>query len=178
MSVRKCLTVSTKLCKTGFRRSSIVLAAVLLLAGAVGASAQTGHSGSFTNASLQGSYSAQGEGDDRASVSYGIVTYNGKGKTTRQLTVNALGENGARRLIQFKAQGTYSINEDGTGTATYENTVSTGESTEVTFDLLITAARIVFLSGQRAKLATHLYTVQREAGLTVSLVTSNQQRLP
>ena len=99
--------MSAKLCKTGFRRSSIVLAAVLLLAGAVGASAQTGDSGSFTNESLQGSYSAQGEGDDRASVSYGIVTYNGKGKTTRQLTVNALGENGARRLIQFKARNLF-----------------------------------------------------------------------
>ena len=162
--------------KTRPRPSSIVLGAALLIVSASGVSAQT--RGGFTNASVQGSYSAQEEGDNRVSVGFGIVTYNGRGKTARLLTVNAPGENRARRLIQFQAEGTYSINDNGTGTATYKNTLSTGAATEVTFDLVITEARIAFLSGQRAKLATELFAVQREAGVTVSLATSNQKRLP
>ena len=178
MFVKRSKTLSSKPRKTGPRQPSIVLGAVLLLASVIGASAQTGHSGVFTNASLWGSYSAQSEGDNRVAVGLGIATYNGKGKTTRRLTVNAPAEDGARRLLLFQDEGTYSINEDGTGTVTYEITNSDGTVREVTWDLVITRARITFLSGQRSKLATELFAVQREVGVAASLVTSNQQRLP
>jgi len=158
------------------RLCTIVRAGALLLAVVISSAAQTRVG--FTNASLQGSYAAQGEGDDRVSVSFGIATYNGNGKTTRNVTVNAPGEDGERRLLQLRGTGTYSINDDGTGTATYGTTVSDGQVREVTFDLVITGARTVFLSGRRKNLATEVFGVQREVGVTVSLVTNTQTRLP
>ena len=82
---------------------------------------------------------------------------------------------GGRRLLVFNSVGWYDVNADGTGTATYDNETSTGSTTRTTFDFVIT--EVQGISRRRgAKLAQAIYSVQREAGATVSLVTNVQTR--
>lgn len=133
----------------------------------------------FTRASLKGFYSAQEAGDGDVSAGFGVIVYDGLGKTTRRLTVNAPGEDGGRRILEFPGGGTYTVNDDGTGTATYVNTFADGSTSTVHFDFVITKAEVVFPpKTPSAKLATEIFAVQREAGTTVSLVTSLQKRVP
>lgn len=173
------------------QRESILIrlcqkAAILIVVGmslsAVSATAQTpriDQPRGFTNASLKGFYSAQEAGDGDISAGFGIVVYDGLGKTTRQLTVNAPAEDGGRRILEFPGEGTYTVNDDGTGTATYVNTFADGATSTVHFDFVITKAEVVFPpKTPTAKVATEIFAVQREAGATVSLVTSLQKRVP
>ena len=57
----------------------------------------------------------QSIGDDHVSVGLGIVIYDGDGRTTRRVTVNAPDGIGGRRLIVFNSVGWYAVNADGTG---------------------------------------------------------------
>ncbi len=118
----------------------------------------------------------QSIGDDHVSVGLGIVIYDGDGRTTRRVTVNAPDGIGGRRLIVFNSVGWYAVNADGTGTATYDNDISTGSMTRTTFDFVVTEVQGISLRRRGAKLAQAIYSVQREPGVTVSLVTNVQTR--
>lgn len=165
-----------------FRRAAIILVALSVSVSPIIATAQTpsiDRPRGFTTASLKGYYSAQGAGDGEVSASFGVVVYDGLGKTTRRITVNAPAEDGGRRLLEFPGEGVYTVNDDGTGTATYTNTFADGSTSIVNFDFVITRAEVVWPpKTPSVKLATEIFAVQREAGLTVSLVTSLQKHVP
>ena len=74
----------------------------------------------------------------------------------------------------FNSVGWYAVNADGTGTATYDNDISTGSMTRTTFDFVITEVQGISSRRRGAKLAQAIYSVQREPGVTVSLVTNVQ----
>ncbi len=81
--------------------------------------------------------------------------------------------------MEFPGEGVYTVNDDGTGTATYTNTFADGSTSIVNFDFVITRAEVVWPpKTPSVKLATEIFAVQREAGLTVSLVTSLQKHVP
>src|SRR5262245_12448280 len=155
---------------------SVILLAILVSWPDVGAESREGNG--FSTASLVGAYSAQEQGDGSVSAGLGVVRYDGAGKTTRRVLVNAPGANGSRRILIFESAGTYSLNPDGTGTASYTNTISGGGTTTVTFDLVVTGTQSIWSPGRGGhRTATELFAVQREAGVTVSLVTSVQKRI-
>ena len=155
---------------------SVIFSAMLVSSMAL--SAQSRERYSFSTASLTGAYSTQEQGDGSVSAGLGVVRYDGTGKTTRRVLVNAPAENGSRRTLVFESEGTYSLNPDGTGTATYTNIISAGGMTTVTFDLVVTGTQSTWSPGRGGnRTATELFAVQREAGVTVSLVTSVQKRI-
>ena len=162
------------------RRRTFQLLAVAFVGGillsALSLTAEAKRSARFTNASLNGQYAYQSIGDDHVSVGLGIVNYDGDGRTTRRVTVNAPDGMGGRRLIFFDSVGSYTVNPDGTGTASYDNDISTGSMTRTTFDFVITEAQGISSRGRGAKLAQAIYSAQREPGVTVSLVTNVQTR--
>lgn len=177
MTKAMCESTFTRLCL----RAATLVAVGLSLSAAI-AMAQTpsiDQPRGFTNATLKGFYSAQEAGDGDVSAGFGIVVYDGIGKTTRRLTVNAPSADGGRRILEFPGEGTYTVNDDGTGAATYVNTFADGSTSTVHFDFVITKAEVVFPpKTPTAKLATEIFAVQREAGATVSLITSLQKRVP
>jgi hypothetical protein len=155
-----------------------VAALVALLAGVAGLHAQSPTANSFSNQNLIGSYAAEEHGDGSVSVGMGIVRYDGNGGATRRITVNAPGEDGARRILVFESDGTYMVNPDGTGAVTFTNTTAPGETTTDTFDFVITGVATAWIPGPgNLRVAKELFAAQREAGVTVSLVTSKQKRI-
>ncbi len=157
-------------------RNFYVVTWLVLLAGAASLSAESRRGGGFTMASLVGRFAAQEQGDGSVSAGLGVVHYDGKGKTTRRITVNAPAEEGGRRILVFESEGEYTVNADGTGTITYTNMISGGAVTVDTFDFVITGTRSAWIPGRGlTRIATELFAVQREAGVTVSLVTSRQK---
>jgi hypothetical protein len=159
-------------------RNVCVVALLALLAGSAGLSAQSPQNADFSTASLVGSYAAQEHGDGSVSAGLGVVHYDGKGKTTRRITVNAPAEDGGRQILVFESEGQYTVNADGTGTVTYTNAISGGAVTTDTFDFVITEATPTWIPGRRpARIAAELFAVQRQAGVTVSLITSLQKRI-
>jgi hypothetical protein len=126
----------------------------------------------FRESSLFGTFAAVGAGDGSTSARVGTVTYDGAGNVTRSLVVNAPDGNGGRRLLVFESVGTYEVNPDGTGTVFVTKRITNGTSNEVTFDFVIQESEPNGKGGQRR--ATRLYGVQREAGTTVSLVTTTE----
>ena len=157
------------------RRFSIFRAAALLLE-AVVLTAQPKPAGGFDLASLKGSYASRETGDGHVSAGLGIVTYDGEGNSTRRFTVNAPDGAGGRQILIFTAAGTYTVNEDGTGVATYDTTLPDGSVATRTFDLVITGVE-AWPPGKLSTVAAQVSTAQREAGVTVKLVTGIQTRI-
>jgi hypothetical protein len=107
-----------------------------------------------------------------------VVCYDGAGKATRSLTVNAPDGNGGRRILNFESKGVYTINRDGAGTATYTNQISNGAITTDTFDIVVTGTTLTWIPERgQSRVASEIFAVQREPGVTVSLVTSIQKRI-
>jgi hypothetical protein len=154
------------------------LVLLAMLANSMALGAESGATKGFSAASLVGAYSTQEQGDGSVSAGLGVVYYDGAGKTTRRVLVNAPAANGSRRILVFESEGTYSLNPDGTGMATYTNMISGGGTTTVTFDLVVAGTQSTWSPGRGGhRTATELFGVQREAGVTVSLVTSIQKRI-
>jgi hypothetical protein len=151
---------------------------VVLLVRVAGVYAQPPAARDFSNESLIGSYAAEEHGDGGVSTGLGIAHYDGTGNTTGRILVNAPGEGGARRILLFESEGVYPVNPDGTGTVTYTNTISPGEATTDTGDFVITGVTTAWMPRRgNLRVATELFAAQREAGATVSLVTSKQKRI-
>jgi hypothetical protein len=158
------------------RKFSILLAITLML-GATLLNAAPKPDGGFDLASLNGKYGSRETGDGHISAGLGIVTYDGEGNTTRKFTVNAPDGAGGRQILIFTAVGTYSVNGDGTGVATYTTTLPGGGTTTTNFDFVITGAASAWPPGKHQLLATEVSTAQREAGVTVKLITGTQTRI-
>jgi hypothetical protein len=94
--------------------------------------------GKFTNASLQGNYSYNiiGEGGQSPIAGLGILTCDGKGNCSGNIAINRPGASaGERTVTTTSSVMPYTINSDGTGTATPPN--------ESEIVLLITKAEVV-----------------------------------
>ncbi len=156
----------------------LALAACLTVAvAALPLAAQQRQGRGFSLASLNGSYGTQEAGDGTVAVGLGVVEYDGAGKASRKIIVNAPDGAGGRRLLVFESAGTYTVNPDGTGTAAFTNT-SPNPGAVDTFDFVITGSTAVWVAGHgQSRVATELVGAQREAGVTVSLVTSVQKRI-
>ena len=148
------------------RRALIVSALLLFGAGAAGAATR------FRESNLFGTFAAVGTGDGHVSASVGTTTYDGAGGVTRSLVVNAPDGAGGRRLLTFEGVGTYEVHADGTGVIFLTNRINGGTTIQVTIDFVIQESDPVGKGGQRR--VTELYGIQREAGTTVSLVTSSE----
>ena len=68
------------------------------------------------------------------------------------------------------------MNADGTGVAIYDTTLPDGSVATRTFDLVITGVE-AWPPGKLSSVATEVSTAQREAGVTVKLVTGVQTRI-
>ncbi len=160
------------------RRNLYVMTFLTLLGSTLALSAQSRPANGFSTASLAGRYGAQEQGDGNVSAGLGVLHYDGKGGTTRRIVVNAPAGDGSRQILVFESEGTYTVNADGTGTATYSNIISGGGTTTMTFDFVVTGTQSTWNPGRGGhQTATELFAVQREAGVTVSLVTSVQKRI-
>ncbi len=102
----------------------------------------------FTNASLTGTYALVGigRGGQAQTASIGVLTFDGNGNVFGSGIRNAPGAAfGERLLVKASFQGTYTVNEDGSGYGS-TNTISTmsdGSSREIQTIFLITKAELV-----------------------------------
>ena len=156
----------------------VLFTAVAFLVGCSALNAQRPQASGFSVSTLNGCYGAREQGDASVAAGLGIVCYDGAGKTTRSLKVNAPDGAGGRRILTFDSEGEYEVHRDGTATATYTNVISEEETTVTTFDLVIMGVGPIWAPGRGTReVATEVFAVQREAGVTVSLVTSIQKRI-
>ena len=166
--------------KKSLLASTALLVGVLLLSFLTieqGRSARAyGRGHGFGLNSLRGSYGTTGRADGSKSVSVGVAKFDGHGNVSRFVRINASGEDGKRRLIDINSVGTYSVDPDGLGVIYFTNTLPNGNISEVTFDFVIQT------SGTRQKRKRHLaqkiFAVQREAGITASLIEESLTRRP
>lgn len=121
--------------------------------------------GSFTTASLKGSYAYVNSTEGVAS--FGPMTFDGDGRLELQLVTNVPCATPApgcqRRLGDFDVTGTYSVNPDGTGVATVEFPTPTGP---VTYDFVVVEAN----RKGPAPLAIKVFAAGRSGGLDGQLI--------
>lgn len=159
------------------RRLALAALTASVLGAAPAAQAQRRQGRGFSTASLNGSYGVQESGDGSVATGLGIVEYDGTGGAVRRVKVNAPDGSGGRRLIEFESTGTYTVEADGTGTVVFTNTAPNPGAVD-TFDFVVTGSQALWVPGRgQMRVATEIYAAQREAGVTVSLVTSIQKRI-
>ena len=156
---------------------AVVIAGVMLFgASTAAAGARPG----FSNASLDGLYALRGTGGDNEAASIGVTIFDGAGKATRSLVLNAAAPEG-REVITITSTGTYSVNPDGTGTALFANSLPDGSSVTFSFDFVIRQAADTVprrpLLWRESLLATEVFLMQREPGIAAQLVTFELTRL-
>lgn len=128
----------------------------------------------FSVSSLQGSYGTAGRADGYQSRSVGVANFDGRGGVNRTVRINASDGSGGRRLIDLTSVGTYSVNSDGTGEIWLMNLNSNNTVTSVTYDFVIRTTEMG--RGKGALLANSLEAVQREPGVTASLIEESLTR--
>lgn len=117
---------------------------------------------------LRGSYASTGRADGYASRSVGVIQFDGRGNLSRFVRINSSDGTGGRRLLDLSSIGTYTVDPDGFGVMMMTNTLPGGGTSSVTYDFVIKQT-----TGSRsdgALVAYEVSAVQREAGLTASLI--------
>ena len=76
-------------------------------------------------------------------------------------------------LLLIESVGTYIVESDGTGTIDLVNQFSSGESNTVTFDFVIQEWEY---RRRSSPVATKIFAIQRQPGLTVEVITSTMSR--
>ncbi|WP_089726785.1 hypothetical protein [Candidatus Thiosymbion oneisti] len=102
----------------------------------------------FTTASLEGAYAVTSvsTGGHGESAAIGVFRFSGTGRFTGNITVNGVGQLfGERQVMQASLEGTYVVDENGSGYGSSRATVSftQGFTREVTTTILITKAELV-----------------------------------
>ena len=132
--------------------------------------------GTFTVSSLQGRYAYVNNTEGVAS--FGPMSFDGRGGVTLSETVNLPCANPSqtcdRTIADIIATGTYTVNSDGTGVATFafKFTDGTPIGTEV-YDFVINAAT----RRGRNLLATQVFAADRSGGLAGQLVAPTWSRV-
>ena len=110
----------------------------------------------FTKQSIEGRYAVQALYGDNEGAGIGEVTSAGDGNISATYTINAPSGLGPKRFIApATAEGTYSVNDDGTTYLAFKLTFDNGMSFEETADCAI-------MQADANKLATEVYCVGRE----------------
>jgi len=161
---------------TRIRTALNALAGVTLALGICGAQYTWADDGTFTVASLQGRYAYVNNTEGVASL--GPMSFNGRGGVTLSETTNLPCANPGptcdRTINDIIATGTYTVNSDGTGVATFAFKFANGTpiGTEV-FDFVISAAT---RKGTNL-LATQVFAADRSGGLAGQLVAPTWSRV-
>lgn len=135
---------------------------------------ERGGKSQFNLRSLKGSYGTAGRADGFQSRSVGVTEFDGRGGVTRRVRINTNDGEGGRRIFDITALGTYVVESDGTCVMYLTNLLPSGNTAEVTYDMVIrTTSRG---GGKGALVADELEAVQREAGVTASLVEESLTR--
>ncbi len=121
--------------------------------------------GSFTTASLEGTYSYINNTGHVGS--FGLIIFDGNGKLTTTIKVNAPGEKGGRKVFAMTGTGTYSVEANGTGVAKIN--FKGDREVEDSFDFVITQIEKDGKGGNA--LATEIFAVKHTGGLKGQLVT-------
>jgi hypothetical protein len=114
-------------------------------------------------ASLEGDYGVVGTYGANVARLLGSYHADGRGNLGGTATVNLPGGAGSRVVVSISFEGTYTINDDGSGVIYFTVSLPGGATSPVTLDLVITKAK--FIDG--VKVATELATAQREASSVV-----------
>ncbi|MGI9441330.1 MAG: hypothetical protein ACR2N1_02625 [Rubripirellula sp.] len=122
----------------------------------------------FSERSLNGSYASSGAAGGFASRSIGVTKFDGKGGVERFVTINAGSEDGGRKLIYVVSTGTYSVGPEGIGSIQFLNTFSSGNTSTVNYDFVISKSSRGGRNG--AVQANEVTGIQREPGVTASPV--------
>ncbi len=122
----------------------------------------------FSARSLSGSYASSGAAGGFASRSIGVTTFDGKGGVERFVSINAEAEGGGRKLIYVVSTGTYTVGPEGIGSIEFLNTFSSGSTSTVNFDFVISKSSRGGRYG--AAQANEITGIQREPGVTASPV--------
>ena len=152
------------------------LAGVTLALGICAVQSARADDGTFTVSSLQGRYAYVNNTEGVAS--FGPMSFDGRGGVTLSETVNLPcanpGQSCARTISDITATGTYTVNSDGTGLATFAFKFADGTpiGTEE-YDFVINAAT---KKGQNL-LATQVFAADRTGGLAGQLVAPTWSRV-
>jgi hypothetical protein len=145
--------------------STIVMTSLFTWASAqVVAQAQNGSDPhSYMLASLQGDYAVVNHYGANLALGIGTEQFDGNGRCKGTLLLNRPTLTGARELVPLTSTGTYSVNQDGTGTILLEVTLPDGSIRTATEDFVIT--RSEFIRG--ALVGTAITDEQREPSLVL-----------
>lgn len=122
----------------------------------------------FSERSLSGSYASSGAAGGYQSRSIGVTTFDGRGGVERFVTINSEAEGGGRRLIYVVSEGSYTVGPEGIGSIEFLNTFSSGSTSTVNYDFVISKSSRGGRSG--AIQANEINGIQREPGVTASPV--------
>ena len=122
----------------------------------------------FTNASLQGNYAFTGSAGSKAVV-LGVATADGNGNFSAPVIQRVWN----KQRAEVTLEGTYSVNEDGSGTMTATLAGDSGEDAVGEADFVIKRAEVV----DGVKLATEIFAVQ-DIGFLGNPATFTGTRLP
>ena len=119
--------------------------------------------------SLRGTYSYVNVADNIAS--FGLITFDGKGKLRATIKSNRPVQAGGRTIVTLSQSGTYTVEPDGQGIATFQ---APGVPEPSIYDFLITQTAPP--GGRPAKgkprtaLATEVFSVNRSGGLNGQVI--------
>ena len=128
----------------------------------------------FNLRSLSGSYATAGRADGFQSRSIGVTEFDGRGGVTRSVRINTNDGEGGRILIDITAIGTYTVDREGICVMYLTNFLPSGNTTEVEYDMVI--RKTSKLGGRGLLVADELESIQREPGVTASLIEESLTR--
>ena len=121
----------------------------------------------FTNESFQGNYAFTGSVGKGVGLGVGIADGNGT------ISGSVIQRFWNRKRFEVAMDGTYTVNEDGTGRMTFNVSDEADESADLGADFVITRAEVI----DGVKLATEIFVVQ-DNGFLGSPATITGTRLP
>jgi hypothetical protein len=117
----------------------------------------------YNLASLTGDYSVLNHYGANLALGIGTTHFDGNGQSRGTLLLNRPTASGTRELVSLTSTGTYTVNEDGTGTMILTVTLPDGTIKTATEDFVITNT----LSIWGRALALGIETEQREQSLVL-----------
>ena len=129
--------------------------------------------GTFTTASLQGTYAYVNNTADVASL--GLITFDGSGALTVVLKVNRPDPSvsGGRTVLDLSGTGTYAVEAAGTGVATFTLKNAAGEVMGTfTYDFVI----VQITKKGKDNVATEVFTVGQRGGIKGQLIAPTWKR--